>query len=97
MYYGLPIVASDIKGHADLLGSSHAGLLFSPHRMAEGCAAQVQRLLAEPGLARRLGQAGQEAIIPYTLPQVLPQIMELYHQVVPLDEPEKVYSLEQIS
>ena len=47
MYYGLPIVASDIKGHADLLGSSHAGLLFSPHGMAEGCAAQVQRLLAE--------------------------------------------------
>ena len=97
MYYGLPIIASDIKGHADLLGSSHAGLLFSPHGMAEGCAAQVQRLLAEPGLARRLGQAGQEAITPYTLPQVLPQIMELYHQVVPLDEPEKVYSLEQIS
>ena len=57
----------------------------------------MQRLLAEPGLARRLGQAGQEAITPYTLPQVLPQIMELYHQVVPLDEPEKVYSLEQIS
>ena len=50
-----------------------------------------------PGRARRLGQAGQEAITPYTLPQVLPQIMELYHQVVPLDEPEKVYSLEQIS
>ena len=74
-------------------------LVFSFHLTGwqRGALHRCSGLLAEPGLARRLGQAGQEAIIPYTLPQVLPQIMELYHQVVPLDEPEKVYSLEQIS
>ncbi len=82
MYAGLPIVASAVKGHTDLLTNGQTGLLYTPDDPA-AFAAAVRRLLVDPDLARRMGQAAHQAVLPYSLPQVLPQVMEEYLSVLP--------------
>ncbi len=82
MYAGLPIVATAVKGHTDLLTHGQTGLLFPPDDPA-AFAAAVRRLLADPDLARRMGDAAHRAVMPYSLPQVLPQVMEEYLSVLP--------------
>ena len=87
MYCGLPVVASAVKGQTDLIDHDRTGLLF-PYGDVEVCAAQLNRLLTEPGLAARLGQAAHNSMEPYTLEAVLPQIMAIYETLVPLDAPQ---------
>ena len=82
MYCGLPVVATAVKGHTDLIDHGRTGLLY-PFGDAAGCAAQIRRLLEEPGLAAALGEAARAAMAPYSLPEVLPQVMDLYCSVLP--------------
>lgn len=77
MYTSLPVVASTVKGHTDLLTEGETGLLY-PFDDEAAFAAQVRRLLVEPGLADRLGSAAHAAVLPYGLDAVLPRVMELY-------------------
>lgn len=77
MYAALPIAATAVKGHTDLLEPSKAGLLF-PVDDLPGCVKAMAKLMAEPRLRRRLGQAAHKAALPYALDQVLPQVMERY-------------------
>lgn len=78
MLCGLPVIASRVKGHVDLIEEGRNGLLF---RNEEELAACVSRLLAEPVLARELGERAERAAIAYTLPEVLPQVMREYLKV----------------
>ena len=82
MYCGLPVVATAVKGHTDLIDHGRTGLLY-PFGDAEGCAARIRRLLEEPGLAAALGEAARASMAPYSLPEVLPRVMELYCSVLP--------------
>lgn len=82
MYCGLPVVATAVKGHTDLIDHGRTGLLY-PFGDAGGCAAQIRRLLEEPGLAAALGEAARASMAPYRLSEVLPQVMELYCSVLP--------------
>lgn len=84
MYAGLPIVATAVKGHTDLLTHGQTGLLFPPENPT-AFADAVHRLLADPDPARRMGQAAHQAVLPYSLPQVLPQVMEEYLSVLPIE------------
>ncbi len=86
MYYGLPVVASRVKGHTDLLEESQAGLLY-PYGDFEACAGQMKTLLQSPELARRMRERGQKAVQTYTLGRVLPTIMEQYENLIPLRQP----------
>lgn len=81
MYYGLPIVASDVKGHHDLLAPQRAGLLY-PYGDDDACAQQLGALLAQPQLRHALGATAQQAVVPYLLPTVLPQVMGQYQQLL---------------
>jgi phosphatidylinositol alpha-mannosyltransferase len=57
MAAGLPVVASDIPGYREVVQDGRDGLLVppgDPGALAEG----VRKVLTNPGLARRLGQAG---------------------------------------
>lgn len=81
MYYGLPIVASDVKGHHDLLAPQRAGLLY-PYGDDEACAQHLGALLAQPQLRHALGATAQQAVVPYLLPTVLPQVMGQYQQLL---------------
>lgn len=82
MEMGLPVVASRVKGHEDLVTDGETGFLY-PYGDAVACALAIQRLLDDPALAKKLGQCGQEAVAAYSLERVLPQVLDAYATVVP--------------
>ncbi len=60
---GLPVVASDVEGNADLVTHETTGLLVAP--TAEGVATALRRLLADGALRERLGRAARGAAARY--------------------------------
>lgn len=56
--HGLPIVAHDVGGVAEAVVDGVTGLLVPPHRPAQ-LAAAFERLVFDPELRRRLGDAGR--------------------------------------
>ena len=81
MHCGLPAVASDVKGHRDLICHGKSGLLY-PYGDAAACARQIQILMDDPQLARSLGQAGQKAMEPFRLEAVFPCVMAEYDRLL---------------
>lgn len=88
MYAGLPVVASAVKGHTDLVVPEKTGLLY-PYGSEDGFAAAVKRLLEQPELARSWGETARRAVEPYRLERVLPLVMEEYCSVLPVRTEEK--------
>lgn len=89
MYCGLPVVASRVKGHTDLLEESQAGLLY-PYGDWEACAGCIQTLIQDPELAARLGEQGRRTVQRYVLERVQPAVMAQYEALIPLARPEPV-------
>ncbi|MDP9161359.1 MAG: glycosyltransferase [Acidobacteriota bacterium] len=58
---GLPTIASDVGGNAEIIQDGVNGLLF-PSEDPVALARALQRLLREPELAQRLASAGQEHV-----------------------------------
>ncbi len=58
MAAGLPVVATDVGGLRELVVEDETGLLV-PRADADALAAALRRLLADPELRRRLGDAGR--------------------------------------
>jgi glycosyltransferase involved in cell wall biosynthesis len=56
---GRAVLASDIEGNRSLVEDGVTGLLFSS---AQALAVQAERLLRDPALRRRLGEAGRERV-----------------------------------
>lgn len=83
MYSGLPIAASIAKGHTDLIADENSGLLY-PYGDHSACAAQIGRLLADPALAAALAEQARLDVLQYALDKVFPQVMALYHSVLPV-------------
>lgn len=81
MYYARPIVASDVKGHHDLLAPGQAGLLY-PYGDADSCTRHIFALMDRPDDAHAMAQRARQAVTPYLLPQVEDQIMELYRDLL---------------
>lgn len=77
MYAALPIAATAVKGHTDLLTPGKSGLLF-PADDVSACTKAMKKLADDPKLCRRLGGAAHKAVLPYALDAVLPQVMEQY-------------------
>ena len=77
MYAGLPVVASAVKGHTDLLEDGKTGLLY-PYDDEAAFLSAIRRLLADPDGAAAMGVAARESVLQYSLDPVLPQVMELY-------------------
>jgi glycosyltransferase involved in cell wall biosynthesis len=61
MAAGLPVVASDFADVRDVVEGSHAGLVVDPTDVPAVTNA-LGRLLADPALARRMGEAGRRAV-----------------------------------
>lgn len=57
----LPVIATSVGGAPALLGDGMAGVLIPP-RQPEAIAAAVRRLLADPALRRRLGDAAHDRV-----------------------------------
>lgn len=81
MRAGLPIVATDVKGHSDLLEGG-AGLLY-PDGDGAAFAAAVNRLLADGAERERLGRAAYAASGRYALEAVLPQVTAVLRNAMP--------------
>jgi phosphatidylinositol alpha-mannosyltransferase len=77
MAAGRPIVATDIPGYREVVNDGVEGLLVAP-RDPEALAAGLVRVLTEPGLAARLGEAGRERARTFDWPLVVDRLEELY-------------------
>ena len=82
MHAGLPVAATAVKGHTDLLTDGVTGLLY-PYDDETAFAGCITRFLEDPAAAAAMGQAARDAAVPYALEQVLPQVMSLYTSVLP--------------
>jgi len=60
MAYGRPVVATWVGGLADAVEDGVTGVLVPPRDPA-ALRAALERLLSDPDLRRRLGEAGREA------------------------------------
>jgi glycosyltransferase involved in cell wall biosynthesis len=58
MAMGIPVLASDIGGHAELINDGETGLLFKAES-SESLIDQASRLALETGLRARLSSAGR--------------------------------------
>jgi phosphatidyl-myo-inositol alpha-mannosyltransferase len=81
MAAGLPVVATDIPGYREVVSDGVEGLLVRP-RDPEALAAGLVRVLTEPELAARLGEAGRERARSFDWPIVVDRLEELYGRAV---------------
>ncbi|MBF0326050.1 MAG: glycosyltransferase [Alphaproteobacteria bacterium] len=78
---GKPVAASASQGPSQLIEDGQTGLL-SPVDDAAALAASIRRLLAEPGLAARLGAAGRAAYqAHFTEEVVVARYLDFFRQV----------------
>ena len=89
MYMGLPVIASAVKGHEDLISDGETGLLYAYGNSA-ACADRILKLYESPILCELMGQAAHQAIQPFSLQRVLPIVMEHYGVPVSVDEQDEV-------
>jgi D-inositol-3-phosphate glycosyltransferase len=61
MAYGRPVVAGAVGGLLDLVADGKTGLLVPP-RDVPAVRGALERLLGDPELRRRMGQAGRERV-----------------------------------
>lgn len=61
MASGLPVIATEVGGSADLIDRGVSGELV-PAADIEGMAGQIARLASDPSLAQHMGKAGRERI-----------------------------------
>ena len=87
MYMGLPVVASKVKGHEDLIVDGETGFLY-PYGNYAACADRILRLYESPALGDYLARNARGAIEPYSLANVLPLVMEQYGVAICEDEDE---------
>lgn len=80
MYAGLPVVASEVKGHTDLIEDGVTGLLY-PYGDAETCAERILRLTASERLRRTMARNAKETVEQYGLDRVLPMVWARYSEL----------------
>ena len=81
MAAGLPVVASDIHGYKRVVQRNVTGLLVEP-KDPDALAAAIERLICEPALRQRLGEAGARRAPEYDWTHVTAQLVELYEDVI---------------
>lgn len=82
MYASLPVAASAVKGHVDLVREGETGLLF-PYGDADACAAAIRRLWEDPRLRQELARRAREDVMDYDLSRVFPIVVEQYGALLP--------------
>ena len=77
---GLPVVAADAGGPAEVITSGVNGLLYRPGD-ATALSHELRRLAADPGLRQRLAEAGLRRSQDYTADRIAPEVMTVYQRV----------------
>ena len=81
MAAGLPVVASDTGGIPDLVVHGKTGFLFPPGD-ERALADSIVRLIEDPDLAKRMGDAGRERCHRFSLQSMLDKLDRLYQEVL---------------
>jgi glycosyltransferase involved in cell wall biosynthesis len=82
MAHARPVVATPVGGTPELVVDGETGLLVPP-RDPEALAAALRRLIEDPGLARRLGEAGRERVAErFTAAAQARRILAIYDELV---------------
>ncbi|HIY12835.1 MAG TPA: glycosyltransferase family 4 protein [Candidatus Agathobaculum merdipullorum] len=83
MACGLPVIASNVKGHQDLVQPRVTGLLY-PFGDADAFSGAVHQL-DNPQRRRQMGLAARQAILPFDIHPVFEELTTLYRQAAGLD------------
>lgn len=81
MHCGLPVIASRVKGHVDLIRHGENGLLFDYDDWVD-CADAVKKLFCDREYAKQLGHQASLDAEQYALDKVQEQVMDLYLSVL---------------
>ena len=82
MSCAVPVVTTRVGGIPEMVADGETGLLVAPGD-PEALAAALRRLVGDPALARRLGDAGRRAIeTTYSWEAVATRIVDLYGEVL---------------
>ena len=81
MAAGLPVVAADSGGPAEVIDHGVTGLLVPPDDPA-ALAEALQLLARDPELRARLGRAGRQASEAFAAPVIASQVREVYRSVL---------------
>lgn len=81
MANGRPVIASRIGGLPDVVVEGETGFLVPPGD-ATALRDRLARLLADPQLCERMGQAAKRRVSEYTAGAVVPRIEAAYEQIV---------------
>lgn len=78
MAAGLPVIATRISGHEDVIHDGKTGLLVAPDD-ANALAAAIERLLSDPGLRDRIGRGARRHVRQhYSIPAVTTRLLHAY-------------------
>ena len=80
MCYGLPIVASKIRGNVDLLGNNEGGILCNPTDDATYGEA-IKHIYLDKKLEEKMGKRNKEFIKNFDIKVVLTQMEEIYREI----------------
>jgi glycosyltransferase involved in cell wall biosynthesis len=83
MAHGKPVVATNVGGLRDLVVDGETGVVVPP-RDHHALRLALERLLADSDLRSRLGAAGRERARAFDWSRILPRLLALYEQIVPL-------------
>jgi glycosyltransferase involved in cell wall biosynthesis len=89
MLAGKPLVASDTGGLSDIVLDGETGLLVPPGDAA-ALAQAVRRLVDDPALRARLGQAAQQRAAEYRASNVAQRVERAYHSLLHVTPHESV-------
>jgi len=84
MSFSLPIVATRVKGHTDLVRDGVNGFL-APVGDEEGAARLVTLLAEQPALRAELGANGAAMAEQYDLARVMPQVLRAWGEAAPVE------------
>jgi glycosyltransferase involved in cell wall biosynthesis len=81
MSAGRPVIASRIGGMADLVIDGETGLLVEPGDTA-GLRFAIERLLSNPELRSRMGQAALQKVVEFQASTIVPHIEQVYEELL---------------
>ena len=79
---GLPVITTDTPGCRDIVHDGENGLLIAP-RNVDSLEQALEKLLRDPMLRRRMGDAGRARVMEqFSLPQVVNATLKIYEDVL---------------
>ena len=80
MCYGLPVVASRIRGNTDLLGMEEGGILCNP-KVTEDFTKAIEKLYTDKQLLKNYSERNKQFVKNFDIKIVLKQLEEIYREM----------------